>query len=100
MYDLDADPAYREIPDRIMGGLVRWGDHGRHPGGFLTAVLEGDLLNAVCLSDSEAIQHLPAIVKFVYNQMPAGCHAMKKSPPLVSTIMADWQGRFEPGPNV
>ena len=89
MYDLDADPAYREIPDRSMGGLMRWGDHGRHPGGFLTAVLKGDLLNAVCLADSEVIQHLTAIVKFVYNQMPAGCHALEK-PRRATTLMDDW----------
>ena len=99
MYDLDADPAYRDIPKRIMGGMMRWGKHGCHPGGFLTAVLKGDLLDAVCLADDETIKHLRSIVKFVYNQMPIGCHAMK-SPSLVSTIMADWQGRFEPGPNV
>ena len=94
MYDLDADPAYREIPDRIMGGLMRWGDHGRHPGGFLTAVLKGDLLNAVCLADSEVVNHLPAIVRFVYNQMPSGCHAMK-SPSQVGTVMSDWQTSLE-----
>ena len=94
MYDLDADPAYRDIPQRIMDGLMRWGKHGYHPGGFLTAVLKGDLLDAVCLADDETRQHLRAIVKFVYNQMPAGCHAMK-SPSLVSTIMDDWHIRLE-----
>lgn len=99
MYDLDADPAYGEIPQRIMDGLLRWGREGVTPGGFLTAVLKGDLLDSVCLADGETIKHLRAIVKFVYNQMPIGCHAMK-SPSLVPTMLADWQGRFEPGPNV
>jgi len=98
MYEMDSDPSYREIPDRIMGALMGWGTHGHHPGGFLTAVLKGDLLDAVCLADNETVEHLRGIVKFVYNQMPHGCHAMK-SPSAVGTFMADWQRRFEPGPN-
>lgn len=102
MYDLDADPAYRDIPKRIMDGMMRWGNHGYHPGGFLTAVLKGDLLDAVCLADDETIKHLRPIVKFVYNQMPIGCHAMRQDlldRSLVSTFIADWQARLEPGPN-
>jgi hypothetical protein len=93
MYDLDADPAYREIPDRIMNGLMVWGKDGHHPGGFLTAVLKGDLLEAVCRADDETTTHLRAIVKFVYNQMPNGCHAMK-SPSRVGTVMSDWSNSF------
>ena len=96
MYDLDADPAYRDIPQRILDGMMRWGNHGYQPGGFLTAVLKGDLLNAVCLADGETIKHLRAIVKFVYNQMPIGCHALA-APSICSTLMADWQARFELG---
>jgi hypothetical protein len=99
MYDLDADPAYRDIPKRIMDGMMRWGNHGYHPGGFLTAVLKGDLLDAVCLADDETITHLRSIVKFVYNQMPAGCHALS-APSICSSIMGHWQARFEPGPNL
>ena len=94
MYDLDADPAYRDIPQRIMDGLMRWGKHGYHPGGFLTAVLKGDLLNAVCKADDESSKHLPAIVRFVWNQMPSGCHALA-APSIGPTLMADWQARFE-----
>ena len=94
MYDIDADPTYRDIPQGIMDVMLNWGNHGYHPGGFLTAVLKGDLLNAVCLADSETSKHLTPIVKFVYNQMPSGCHAMK-SPSRVGTIMSDWQDRFE-----
>ncbi len=89
MYDLDADPAYGEIPQRIMDGLLRWGREGVTPGGFLTAVLKGDLLDSVCLADGETIKHLRAIVKFVYNQMPAGCHALGK-PRRATAVLEDW----------
>ena len=98
MYDLDADPAYRDIPERIMAGMMNWGNHGYHPGGFLTAVLKGDLLGAVSFADSETSKHLPAIVRFVWNQMPSGCHALA-APSICSTVMDHWQARFEPGPN-
>jgi len=92
MYDLDADPAYRDIPKRIMDGLLRWGREGVLPGGFLTAVLTGDLLNAVCLADDEVITHLRAVVKFVHNQMPGDCHSMK-SPS--KAVLSEWNARFK-----
>ena len=93
MYDLDADPAYRDIPDRIMEGLMNWANHGYHPGGFLTAVLKGDLLNAVCKADDEVRNHLPAIVRFVWNQMPNGCHALA-APSVAETLVIKWTARF------
>jgi hypothetical protein len=89
-YNIDADPAYIEIPERVMDGMLRWGQDGYHPGGFLTAVMKGDLLSAVCRADSMTAAHLPAIVRFVYNQMPSGCHALG-SPGRAATIMDDWQ---------
>ena len=94
MYDLDADPAYRDIPERVMDGMLKWGNHGYHPGGFLTAVLKGDLFIAVCKADDESSKHLTAIVRFVWNQMPSGCHALA-APSIAPTLMADWQARFE-----
>ena len=97
MYDLDADPAYRDIPERIMAGLLGWGNHGYRPGGFLTCVLMGDLLGAVSLADSETVKHLPAIVRFVWNQMPSGCHALGALKNW-SAIMERWEATRSPGP--
>ena len=96
MWNIDADPAYREIPERIMGAMFRWGKEGRVPGGFLTAVLKGDLLGAVGHADDEVINHLRAIVRFVYNQMPSGCHALG-APSIALKIIERWRLREEFG---
>jgi len=82
-YNLDHDPRYSLIPDRIMGALIDWGKEGRPPGGFVTAVLCGDL-KAVSLADAETYTHLRAIIAFVHNQMPHRCHGSAEK-------MAAWQ---------
>lgn len=73
LYNVDADPSYGAIPERIVRGLTLWGSEGRRPGGFLTAVLCHDL-RAICLADPEVLPHLKAVFLFVLNQMPGGCH--------------------------
>lgn len=45
----------------------------RNPGGFLTAVLSNDLLDAVTRADSENIRALPELVKYIYWNCPKKC---------------------------
>ena len=90
MWNIDADPAYREIPERIMDSMYRWGKEGIVPGGFLTAEVKGDLLGAVSFADNEVVKHLPGIVRFVWNQMPSGCHALG-APSIALTIVEKWR---------
>ena len=42
-------------------------------GGFLEAVLSNDLVGAVGRADSENIQRIPEIVKYIYNNLPSNC---------------------------
>jgi hypothetical protein len=65
------------VPDRIMSGLLRWIEHGTAPGGFLTAVLNNDLKNAIGNADEECMANLPAIVGYLYNEAPASCWGSK-----------------------
>lgn len=77
LYNVDADPIYGGIPDRIVRALLLWGKEGRRPGGFLTAVLCHDL-RSICLADPEVLPHLKAVFLFVLNQMPSGCHGSRE----------------------
>ena len=87
MYDLNGDPAYLEIPDRIMRAIVRWAKEGHWPGGFVAAVMRNDLLDAVCRADAEVALHLKGIVRFVYNQCPSQCHGSREK-------MEAWQKKM------
>jgi len=61
------------IPERMMPGLKMWIEHGKSPGGFLRAVLENDLIEALRRADDENLANLPAFVAYLYNEAPALC---------------------------
>lgn len=54
----------------IKDSLERYVKHKISPGGFLRAVLENDLTNAVARADYINIQRIPEIVRYVYNEVP------------------------------
>jgi hypothetical protein len=67
------NPTYGLIPERIVVSLL-WYANGHCPtGSFLRAVLENDLVEAVGRADEECCLALPAIVKFVYSELPGTC---------------------------
>lgn len=61
------------IPDHMRGGITRWVEHGIYPGGFLTAVLENNLRDAVQRADEDNSRMLAGWVRFIYNYCPSGC---------------------------
>jgi hypothetical protein len=61
------------IPERMMGGIERWIQHGIPPGDFLMAVIENDLKGAVACADDENLPNLPAYVSYFYNKAPSPC---------------------------
>ena len=61
------------IPDRMLGGLTRYVEHGIEPGDFLAAVISNDLKGAVSRADDENLANLPAYVAWLYNEAPIGC---------------------------
>ena len=61
------------IPERTLEGLKRYVKDKIPPGGFLTAVLENNLLNSFQRADGENRQAIPEIVYYVRNHLPANC---------------------------
>lgn len=61
------------IPERMMGGIQRYIERGIEPGGFLCAVIENDLKEAVGRADEENMANLPAFVSYFYNEAPSVC---------------------------
>jgi hypothetical protein len=61
------------IPEHMRGGMLRWIEHGIYPGGFLTAVLENDLVGAVSRADHINIHRIPDYVRYLFNDAPSDC---------------------------
>lgn len=64
----------RGIPQHMHDGLADYILHGVEPGPFLTAVLEGDLFEALGRADGTNVNALDAYGMFLYNDAPAGCY--------------------------
>ena len=58
------------IPDYMREGLIAYRQQGVPPGGFLTKVLENDLVEAAGKADIRNMTNLPAYANFLYNCMP------------------------------
>lgn len=69
---------YRKIPQGILDGLHRYQTYGIMPGGFLSAVLENDLMSAVMLADEKSQEAFFEIVHYVYHELPYACHGSKE----------------------
>ena len=66
------DMVFRNIRPDIIESLHRYIFHGIEPGGFLTAVLCNDLVEAVGRADHRNIRCLKDIVSYCYMQLPMG----------------------------
>ena len=60
----------RGIPDNIIQSLERYRDVGIPTGGFLLAVLTNNLYESVARADSDSLESLPLIVKWVAMELP------------------------------
>ena len=56
-------------PDNIKESILAY-VQGRPTGGFLEAVLSNDLMQAVMRADTVNREYLPAILSFVYENVP------------------------------
>lgn len=62
-----------EIPERMMGSIQRYIEHGIPPGDFLCAIIDNDLKEAVGRADDENMGNIPAYVAYFYNEAPGPC---------------------------
>ena len=61
------------IPGYMYRGIVDYITKGMPPGGFLMAILENDLREAVYVADDNNGQIIPDYVRFLYNNAPSAC---------------------------
>jgi hypothetical protein len=62
------------IPAEIRESLRRYVEEHIATGSFLAAVLSNDLFGAVARADDDNAKLIPAIVSYIYNQLPAHCY--------------------------
>ena len=62
------------IPTRIKAALDNYAERHWKTGDFCRAVLANDLSGAVLRADDESLAALPAICRYVINELPPECH--------------------------
>lgn len=65
------------IKRETLEALALYQDRGIMPGGFLTAVLENNLMRAFGAADSYNRASLFQICFYIYNSMPSDCHGSR-----------------------
>ena len=83
---------YSSLPEHMREGMKLYIEQGIEPGGFLTAVLENNLMEAFGQADSINRHRLFDICGFIYNEAPHNCHG---SPEIVKA----WMEKFNPKEN-
>ena len=76
--DFVKDAIERGVPDYTADSLARYVFDGIMPGGFLTAVLENNLMEAFGQADNANSSAMKEIVTFIYNCVPSHCHGTSK----------------------
>lgn len=66
------------VPLRFQTSLTRYVSERIETGGFLRAVLENDLHEAVSRADYESLDQLPTIVMYVSSNLPTECWGSKE----------------------
>lgn len=75
----DYDPGLAEnVPPATLDGLVRYATEHSPVGGFLTAVLSNDLMEAVSRADHHNAPRIADICRFIHWCLPARCHGSRE----------------------
>ncbi len=64
---------YRYISPNTIDTINSYVTKGLPAGGFVTAVLENNLLQAFARADDMNTAHMREIVTYCYNEIPSGC---------------------------
>lgn len=64
---------YDRLPEKFHESFRMYIEEGYMPGGFLTAILEGNLFETVGAADSFNEELITVIVRWVYNEAPSLC---------------------------
>ncbi len=74
------------IEPRFKESIDRYIEYGVPTGGFLEAVMSNDLREAVGRADEYALENIPHIVAYLYNDTPMGCWGSREN-------VQSWLGR-------
>lgn len=66
------------VPETIRRSLLAYANEGTPVGGFLEAVLTGDLYRACRNADGENVRCIPAIVAYVDSELPGDSYGSKE----------------------
>ena len=71
---------YRDwyVPPRMLVSIRLYVEQKCPVGDFLTAVLEGDLFEALFRADDENMANIPAFAAYLYNEVPSMCYGNKE----------------------
>jgi hypothetical protein len=75
---------YALVPEHLREGLQRYVETGGGVGGFLTALIENDLVSAVPRADAISFAHIRDLCLWLYNEAPRQCWGSKQK-------RIDWQ---------
>ena len=64
---------YAAIPQDMRESMMRYVEERREPGHFLTAVIQNNLINAVCRADKHNLLLIKEYAQWFYNVAPAPC---------------------------
>ena len=62
-----------KIPALLLEGITNYVEHRVKPGGFLSSVLQNDLVRAYGRADEESLRALPQIINYLNANVPATC---------------------------
>jgi len=80
--DVDAIIAgynWKLIPPHMHMAVKNWVKYGRPGGGFLSAMMEHNVYDAIGRADLENQKAIVDWVKFMHNYLPGGCHGSEKT---------------------
>jgi hypothetical protein len=66
------------LPETLREGMRRYIERRQPCGGFLTACLENNFADAVCLADADNALRLRDIARWIHNFAPRGCHGSRE----------------------
>ena len=64
---------YAAIPKDMQEGMTQYVENRTEPGGFLSAVIRNDLLDAACRADKHNLLLIKEYAQWFYNVAPSPC---------------------------
>ena len=77
---------YLSLPEHMREPVRLYIEDGHPIGGFLTAIMANDFIEAVCKADEHNQMALLEWARFIYNEAPGTCHGSYE-------IVREWQER-------